>query len=267
MAKRPVLIEFHRTPRMAAAMSLFSAAATSMDIGAGLTALPEVPGIEIDATYPAVTVPAETPVDSMDARVFAMEPSAVEATYLVRGTLDDDDVDGAYAAAMEHPDVKSIFADPEIEPCLTCINSGAVGTTADVARALCVSQMAANGMNGNGVLLAIVDTGINLDYLRSHGVNPNFNAARSWAPAPPPGSPPLVPGSLPVAHGTMCAFDALIAAPGATLLDIAVLQSRRPGQTLMEGLLSDAVLGYRFLIDLLAAPRRPGDFHSLVVML
>jgi len=120
-------------------------------------------------------------------------------------------------------------------------------------------------MDGNGVLLAIVDNGINLAHLRSHGLNPNFSAERSWVPTRPEGQPQLIPGQLPVGHGTMCAFDALIAAPRATLLDIAVLRSQRTGASAMDGLLSDAVLAFSFLLRLLRETRRPGDFRSLVV--
>ena len=85
------------------------------------------------------------------------------------------------------------------------------------------------GMDGSAVLLAIVDTGINLAHLRSRGLSPRFSAERSWAPPQPPTQPQPTPGEMPVSHGTMCAFDALIAAPQATLLDIAVLSSRRTG--------------------------------------
>jgi hypothetical protein len=126
-----------------------------------------------------------------------------------------------------------------------------------------VDRLKQRGMNGEGVLLAIVDTGINLAYLRSKGLNPNFNTARSWIPTS--ATPPASPGNMPVDHGTMCAFDALIAAPDATLLDIAVLSSRTTGGSIMGGLLSDAVLGYSFLYRILTGPRRPGDFHSMVI--
>jgi hypothetical protein len=187
------------------------------------------------------------------------------ATVLVRGFMEEANVESVAAAPSNLPGVRAIYADPLIETCpITCINSPAVGDTAGVASAVCVSKLRTAGMTGAGVLLAIVDTGINLPYLRSRGLNPNFNSSRSWVPVIP-GQPPLVPGNLPVDHGTMCAFDALIAAPDSMLVDIAVLQSRRPGRTVMEGLLSDAVLAYSFLHQILSGPRRPGDFHSMVV--
>jgi hypothetical protein len=116
------------------------------------------------------------------------------------------------------------------------------------------------GMDGSGVLVAVVDTGINLAYLNAHGKTPNFDAARSWVP-----QAGLVPGNLPVSHGTMCAYDVCIAAPKCTLLDIALLKSSATGPTPMSGVLSDGVRAYRHLINVLLAPRRPGDTRSLVV--
>src|SRR5699024_6041208 len=37
------------------------------------------------------------------------------------------------------------------------------------------------------------------------------------------------------------------------------------GGTIMEGILSDAIRAYRHLLDVMNAPRRPGDSRSLVV--
>jgi subtilisin family serine protease len=67
------------------------------------------------------------------------------------------------------------------------------------------------------------------------------------------------PGKHAVDHGTMCAFDAGIAAPNATFLDHAVLLSQREGATVMAGLLSDAVRSYgklRRVLDDMTPSRR-----------
>jgi len=230
--------------------------------------VPHLPGLEIDPSFPAVAIPppvsSGAPTESMRFSLEAVDEDP-GATVLVRGFMDESEVESFAASPTMQPGVRAIFADALIEPCPTCINSPAVGNAARVASALCVSKLKAASMTGTGVLLAIVDTGINLPYLRSLGLTPNFNSSRSWVPQVAPGMPPLVPGNLPVDHGTMCAFDALIAAPDSTLIDIAVLLSRRPGRTVMEGLLSDAVLAYSFLQRILTGPRRPGDFHSMVV--
>jgi subtilisin family serine protease len=61
----------------------------------------------------------------------------------------------------------------------------------------------------------------------------------------------------------MCAYDVGIAAPKATLLDHALLQSETPGETAMSGLLSDAVLSYSRLLEIIQAI--PASRRSLVV--
>jgi subtilisin family serine protease len=61
----------------------------------------------------------------------------------------------------------------------------------------------------------------------------------------------------------MCAFDATITAPKAQLLDYAVLLSRRHGSTAMEGLLSDAVLAYSKLRQVLNG--MPPDTRAMVI--
>lgn len=270
MAKRPVLIELSRSPTPETEI-VFESAASPFRTTLAMAAadVPPLPGIEIDRSFPAVAIPpAISPADARaESMRFTLESVDEDpgATVLVRGFMEESTLESVTAGPTSPPGVRAIYADPVIEPCPTCINSPAVGNAAGVANAVCVSKLRSAGMTGAGVLLAIVDTGVNLPYLRSLGLRPNFNSSRSWVPAVAPGFPPLVPGNLPVDHGTMCAFDALIAAPDSTLIDIAVLQSRRPGRTVMEGLLSDAVLAYSFLQRILTGPRRPGDFHSMVV--
>ena len=112
-------------------------------------------------------------------------------------------------------------------------------------------------MDGSGVLLAIVDTGINLTHLAARGKAITLDAARSWVPGTG-----MVPGNAPVGHGTMCAFDAAIAAPNATFLDIQLLRSSGAG---FSAFLSDAIRAFRHLCDLMTGPTRPGESRSLVV--
>ncbi len=101
------------------------------------------------------------------------------------------------------PGVVGVFSDPNIEPCIICPGSLPLGDHKDVEALLCTSRMHKCGMDGSGVLVAIVDTGVNLAYLNSKGKTPSFNAAWSWT------LQPGIPGSMPVDHGTMCAFDVL----------------------------------------------------------
>jgi subtilisin family serine protease len=81
------------------------------------------------------------------------------------------------------------------------------------------------------------------------GQDPPLDVRKSWTPA----KVRTKPGRHPVDHGTMCAFDAGIAAPRAKLLDYALLLSMKGGPTVMSGVLSDAVAAYGKLLRLIRA--------------
>lgn len=232
-------------------------AVTDESVGLADSVKVNVAGLTLDTSFPPVELVGrlDTPTaDSiLDPRSFVLSDNSADSTYLVRGEIDADD----YEKVLKSPKVKAIYADPVIEPFAVC-PTGPVGTDADVERLLCTSRMRPVGMDGTGVLVAIVDTGINLDHLRSRGKTPVFDAASSWVPRAG-----LTPGSLAVGHGTMCAYDVLIAAPNCTLADIALLQSNAPGGTVMEGLLSDAVRAFNHLLTIMRNPRR--RFQSMVV--
>jgi hypothetical protein len=260
--QRNVLIELSATTASAAALRSMLPGET-LPIAA--TNMPALPGLNIDPTYEAVPVPRQVP------RSETGDPFAVSAlfendlrleagTLLVRGTIDEDSIPEMERVIQTNPMVLNIFADPKIEVCIICPGSPPMGDDTDVENRLGVPLLRRKKMDGHGVMVAIVDTGINLAYLRSRGKSPGFDAAKSWVP-----SPGLTPGDLPVSHGTMCAYDALIAAPKATLLDIALLLSNRSGGSIMEGLLSDAVRAYAHLIGVMTAPKRPGESRSMVV--
>lgn len=230
---------------------------------------PKIAGFNIDESFAATVLPgllqrkqATSPFDTGALLELATEPTG--STFLLRGEAEQSKVDDIAKAAG----VRGVYADVMIEPCemspeaapIICPGDGPRGTDLDVERLLCVPRMKRYGMDGSGVLVAIVDTGINLAHLNAKGKTPGFDAARSWVPRAG-----LTPGSLPVGHGTMCAFDACIAAPKCTLLDIALLQSTLSGTPLMHSFLSDAVRAYSHLIRVMTAPRRPGDSRSMVV--
>lgn len=263
---RHVLVELRKRPQLEST-ALAAAAGQPVDFSALASATGAVAGLSLDSSFPPISmsISARTELATTTSEAGLALPELESESVLVRGTMAEDQIRPDMFSAGPVGDVTAIFADPVIEPTLTCGDSPPLGTARDVARLLDVPRLARAGMDGNGVLLAIVDNGINLAHLRSHGLNPNFSAERSWVPTRPEGQPKVIPGQLPVGHGTMCAFDALIAAPRATLLDIAVLRSQRTGASAMDGLLSDAVLAFSFLLRLLRETRRPGDFRSLVV--
>jgi subtilisin family serine protease len=142
-----------------------------------------------------------------------------------------------------------VFADPQIATLAppTCGGSPPVGDAAKVAHLLKVSKLQHKQLTGADVAIAVVDTGINIPYLTNKlGHAPNFDFMASWQP---PGTPPK-PGAWPVNHGTMCAFDVLIAASAATLLDFPVLSAHFPGGgSVMSGTLSGAVAAYGFMLN------------------
>lgn len=257
MAKKHVIIELTYQKDLAA---LASAAESNPTMTLDTSPVAGLAGVEIDPEFPPTALPgrvARLQSESVyDVAPFELSLEPKDQTYIVRAQVDEKRVEEITA----NPRVVGVFSDPVIEPTIVCPGSPPVGTDADVERLLCTAGMRSAGMDGNGVLIAIVDTGVNLAYLNSRGKNPGFDAGRSWVPRAG-----LVPGQLPVGHGTMCAYDACIAAPNCTLLDIALLQSNTTGPTVMSGFLSDAVRAYRHLINVVIAPKRPGESRSLVV--
>jgi len=251
-----VLIQLRSSPQAhAAAMSSVPAAPLTAMLEAANLAL------TIDQSYPPVQLPKVMTATGAAMHSFSQPVTfsleVAESTYLVRGAIPDDA--SAYEAVVSHPDVVGVFSDPLIESTIVCPGNPAVGKDGDVAKLLAVSKLAAAGMDGTGVYLAIVDTGINLAHLQGKERTPKLDTAQSWTPA----GVATTPGQHPVDHGTMCAYDAGIAAPAATLLDYAVLLSKTPGATTMSGLLSDAVLAYSHLRTILNA--MPAASRAMVI--
>lgn len=115
---------------------------------------------------------------------------------------------------------------------------------------------------GQGVAVAVVDDGIYRESvqiklraatLMDHGACPLFDVEHS-----------RVMGSVEPfsrtrrSHGSMCAYDACLAAPGCTLLDFAILAPRPVGFRR----LGDILAAYRRVVDLL----RVGAFRHIVVL-
>ncbi|MGR6913174.1 S8 family serine peptidase [[Actinomadura] parvosata] len=223
----------------------------------------DLPGVLLDSAFTPVAVPRPVSADgaplSPHQRVrFSMAPE--DASVLVRGEISDAELSTRAALLSSSVrEVAGVFADPAIHSHPTCGDSGPVGDWEEVRRLLHAYDLWSAGHDGEGVAIAVVDTGINADHVAARiGHDVTIDADRSWSP---PGVD-KTPGRYPVQHGSMCAFDTLIAAPKATLLDIPVLLSRKPGPT-ADGLLSDAVAAYSHLATVLEA--MPADSRSLVV--
>lgn len=210
----------------------------------------ELPEFVLDHTFDPCAVPG----------VSGTEQVSTGDSVVVRGEIADADLDAVISRLSENRSVAGVFADPRIETNLTCGGDAAVGSSDDVRNLLRTGDLAAGGMDGGSVPLAIVDTGINAAHVREVlGGEVNIDSARSWNPPGVPGAA----GQFPVDHGSMCAFDALLSAPRASLLDIPVLRSTTRGETTMDGLLSDALAAYAHLRTVLAD--QPEASRALVI--
>src|SRR5262249_12074763 len=139
--------------------------------------------------------------------------------------------------------VIGVFSDPDVELNQVCLTTPPVGTEADVTNLLATSQLQAAGMDGTGVLLAVVDSGINLAHLAQRGRTAALDAGRS---STMPGVTSR-PGQHPLFHGTMSAYDTGIAAPRATLLDICALPPSGPAR---RAGLSNLIRAYNQLLKM-----------------
>lgn len=162
---------------------------------------------------------------------------------------------GAVASHLrDSPHVATVYADPRISVGTLCLGDPARGTSGDVRDLLRVTDLASREMDGHGARLAVVDVGVNLDRLRQTGLNPRLAQSGHHVPEGILDEP----GAHPVGHGTMCAFDALLAAPSALLVDSAALRSTGPN---LEAWLDEAVAAY----DPLLAGMQDEGWASLVV--
>ena len=214
-------------------------------------------GFHYDSSFPPV------PISEQGLLQVTMSAAAgrAEGGLVVRGQVRTSELEEVFSRSQER-----LFSDPYIEAMpTTCAGNPPIGTAVDVARLLDTARLHGGGMDGNGVAIAIVDGGVNLAHLKAapRNLKPNFNSVYSWS-----ASPRVTPGSAPVGHGTMCAYDALIAAPQATLLDIVTLvRMVAPGGPALAGLLSDAIRAFSQLMAMMIVPPGGGGrpFHSLVV--
>ncbi len=222
---------------------------------------PDLQGVEFDTSFSPVPIPSSPLTLTANFRSSGLVPET--PTYVVRAAVEAGSMDNLISMARLNDDIVGVFADPKIEPISIC-PSGPIGTDKDVENLLNINELRLRGLDGAGVHVVIVDTGVNIGYLANRGKTPNFNLGLSWGPIT---GQPL--GNMTVGHGTMCAYDVCIAAPACTVIDHPVLTSQRGGGSAMDGLLSDAVASYGFLLSHMTKAPEPfaGDHipRTLVV--
>ncbi|MEL6062171.1 MULTISPECIES: S8 family serine peptidase [unclassified Methylobacterium] len=251
-AFRRVLWERPRDPALIGAAERV-AAGESPHERLGAHRVPE--GVRLHRHFGAVPIGAGSAARAIAPATF--DPRQADR-FLVRATI-------PVPASGEIPtalDGGAIHSDAEIGTTLTCGSSRAVGTTADVRTRLGTDVLARNGLDGTGVAIAIVDGGISLARLAARlGTPPLLDGDQSWSPP----TRVSAPGQHRVGHGTMCAFDALIAAPKATLLDIPALGARSAGDHSAAGTIGIAIQAYWFLITRWVLSGPPPGLGALVV--
>lgn len=200
------------------------------------------------------------------------------SSYIVRGHVDNEEKLKKFINEnQDNEKVINIYSDPRI----TCFTSTphlneVIGNYSDVAKLLEISQLHQNGMDGCNVFVAIVDTGLNLKYLKSKGQNPKLNKAFSWNPSRSGFFLAILEklasflekrnqDNLQIDHGTMCAFNVCHIAPRCTLLDHTVIREEFNTEPKIVGLLSDAIQSYNVLLNFLQKQKRSNKKFSLVV--
>jgi subtilisin family serine protease len=230
--------------------------------------------IEIDLNFGALAVgPGSSFLNSSAARETALRPSfLLEAfrpknsnKFVIRGFVKTSDALARFA--KDRTDTSPIFhSDPSIvgllgPPRPTCGTSPYVGDADTVRLKLDTATLAGLGLDGTNVAIAIVDTGIFLPRITQllgdimpSGYMPNIDQVNSWSE-----NVVTKPFGHRIGHGTMCAYDALIAAPQATLLDYSMLLARPDGYQRLPVTIAAAMRAYIQLINfwLLNAPSPP----------
>jgi subtilisin family serine protease len=222
--------------------------------GAGLDRSVKVKGVEwVEGSHP---VPAFTRLKSVGGAQLALAAAPSKPAtpshdaYAVVGSFADREAVERMKRDQAN-DVVGVFADPTIEASPAYCLAGPVGTFKSVMDALDVPSLRAAKLTGRKVRIAIVDTGISGSHLGPNGkeLQKNIDPKSTFS-----AKPGYVPGSSPIDHGTMCAFDALLAAPDATLIDLPLLSTAEAN---WNAFLSDAIAAYADLVDLLNATPGP----------
>lgn len=239
--------------------SLRESVAAGTDAGRGALSRLKLPsGTFLDAQY------APVPIGEIGTPRFLIEASDLEPLdsrdFIVRAEVDK----GVLTDLQSRMGAERVFADPDIEAMPTCGGDPPVGNAGDIQTNLDTSTLQRHGLTGSQTAIAVMDNGINVDHIRRQGIPATLDSNVAWV-RPVGQTPP--PGRHPVHHGTMCAYDVLMVAPDATLLDYPILGPAPLSSSLMGGALSNALMAYSHLLSwwaVASGPTRQG-YDALVV--
>jgi hypothetical protein len=271
-SQEPMLIELRYTPTLAEMVAANNGrAAQALDA----KALPRLDGVKWDDGFALIPVRARhrrpEPHNAVDLEPrWVIDPRNDASTFIARAWTDRSAWKGLQQAATSDGAVVGVSADlPILFSSVGQWGTAAVNLEA-IRHLLGTDVLAANGFEGTGVSVAIVDAGINGAFLQAGASRVHVDDAISWSAGVHPR-----PFGFHVGHGTMCAFDAAVAAPACTIVDIAAFRPYQPrvagaedivaGAGPLPAMLSDAVRAFGHLCDVMVADARNGRWRSLVV--
>ena len=207
--------------------------ATALDLGLS-------DRVQLDERFEAIAVGT----GQTDAPLASFRPDA-SARFVIRAEVPES------AAEAGEIDGRPVFSDPGIAPIQICPGDPALGDDADVVQLHNIDAVHARGLNGDRVAVAIMDTGISAPHLAAKQLTNVIDGSVVWnALNAVSGNNGIVPpGGHSAGHGTMCAYDVLIGAPEAKLLDYPIMHgfSGAPAGSSIGGFLGDVLQAYAHL--------------------
>ncbi|MFF2287222.1 S8 family peptidase [Peribacillus butanolivorans] len=209
---------------------------------------PHLNGFQRDVGFSPISLPSHIQGEGL-----TME-SNHESVVIIRGKVLREKINHLRA----HEKVLEVYSDPVIKSCVPempqpdtsmCTIPKLTGTVSDVVRYLGVHEIWCNGFTGKGIVVGIVDGGIEAVGRAENGqVNRVIDGfpTESWGKK----------ASWPY-HGNMTASDVLFMAPEANLYDLRIAENP---QDEAEALLSNALAAYHWAIE---RHRRDGTPHIL----
>ncbi len=149
----------------------------------------DISGFSLDESYTPAKIPDRVPrdviADNEVGKFFTFDMRPESSTYLIRGEVDNQaSLDRLKETVEKDPNGVGVFADAKISTIQVCPKNP-VGNYKDMAKLLKTNELQEKGMDGSNVMVAIMDTGFNMEYLQSKGVNAKFDASNSWTPLDP----------------------------------------------------------------------------------